>query len=198
MVEEREQRLLSLLARNGFPSLDSARILEVGCGTGSWLCSFARWGASPENICGVDLLPDRIAQARKFCPAGVQLQCQDATRLDFPDASFDLVLQSTVFTSILHSGLKQMLAGEMVRLARPGGLILWYDFLVNNPWNPDVRGVREAEIRTLFAGCRIYLERLTLAPPLGRRIAPISPPLYRAMSRIKLLCTHYLGIIFRP
>ncbi len=195
MAEEREKKVLQLLADRGYGSLDSATVLDIGCGTGTWLRDFARWGARPENICGVDLLPGRIDQARKFSPVGVTLKCQDATDLQFADASFDLVLQSTVFTSILDPTMKQLLAREMLRLLKSDGLILWYDFHVNNPWNGDVKGVPKSEIRSLFPECQISIERLTLAPPLGRLIAPLSASLYRALSHVKPLCTHYLGAV---
>ena len=197
-VEEREGQVLQLLRTNCYASLENTKILDVGCGTGAWLRDFVRWGARPENLCGVDLLPARITEARELCPAAVTLKCQDATSLDVPDESFDLVLQSTVFTSILNANVKQLLAREMLRVLRKRGLILWYDFHVNNPWNPDVRGVRREEIAWLFPGCNISLQRLTLAPPLGRWVAPISPALYRGLSRIKPLCTHYVGAITKP
>ncbi len=195
LVREREEKVLHLQAKYGRASLASATILDIGCGTGNWLRDFVRWGAPPENLCGVDLLPDRVDQARKFSPLGVALTCQDATDLQLPDASFDLILQSTVFTSILNPMMKQLLAREMLRLVRPEGLILWYDFHVNNPWNRDVRGIPKAEIENLFPNCQVSLEKLTLAPPLGRLIAPLSARLYQALSRIKPLCTHYLGAI---
>jgi hypothetical protein len=61
----------------------------------------------------------------------------------------------------------------MLRVLRPGGRILWYDFFRNNPTNPNVRGVGAAEIRALFPGRRIELRRVTLAPPLaGWRRSP--------------------------
>ena len=103
MVQERERRLLALLKRHDFAPLNEKKILEVGCGTGYWLREFIKWGARPENITGVDLLADRVAQARRLCPEAVTIQCGSATQIAFPDASFDLVLQSTVFTSVLDS-----------------------------------------------------------------------------------------------
>lgn len=198
MCQEREAILLRLLADHGYASLAEAKILEVGCGTGHWLRDFIRWGAQPENVWGVDLLSQRIAQARELCPAGVTLTCQDATSLDVPDGSFNLVIQATVFTSILKREVRQLLASEMLRVLRPDGMIIWYDFRVYNPKNPDVRGVTREEIAQLFANCKVVLQKITLAPPLGRCVAPVSPSLYSALSRIKPLCTHYLGAITKP
>jgi hypothetical protein len=85
----------------------------------------------------------------------------------------------------------------MLRVVKPRGVILWYDYHVNNPWNPDVRGVKKQEIRHLFPGCRVDLQRLTLAPPLARRLAPYSFLLCCLLEKIPLLCTHYLGVIRR-
>ena len=61
----------------------------------------------------------------------------------------------------------------MLRVLKPGGLILWYDFHVDNPHNRDVQGVRKREIFELFSGCDIRLHRITLAPPIVRLVAPI-------------------------
>jgi SAM-dependent methyltransferase len=183
-VEERERVLLG--------------ILEVGCGSGFWLREFVRWGARPENIFGVDLLPERIAQARQLCPLAVSLSCQNASDLGNLDASFDLVLQSTVFTSILDEAMKRKVAAEMLRVLRPKGIVVWYDFHVDNPSNADVRGIGRREIARLFPGCALHMKKLTLAPPLGRPLARMSAFLYGAASAIKPLCTHYLGIIRKP
>lgn len=193
-----ERQILRLLTQYGCRPLDGKKILEVGCGTGFWLREFIQWGARPENLAGVDLLADRLAEARQRCPAGVDLRCANAAALPFAEESFDLVLQATVFTSILDGAIKQQVAREMLRVLKPNGIILWYDFHVNNPTNPDVRGVGAAEIRRLFAGCSIWLKRTTLAPPIARRIAPYSWLACLVLGKIPLLCTHYLGVIRKP
>ena len=75
-------------------------MLEIGCETGYWLCEFIKWRARPENITGIDLLPDRVAEARWLCPGAVRVHCDTAAKFSFADATFDLVLQSMVFTSV--------------------------------------------------------------------------------------------------
>jgi ubiquinone/menaquinone biosynthesis C-methylase UbiE len=184
-----------MFSRHKVGPLESSRILEIGCGTGYWIRAFLQWGAHPDNVFGIDLLPERIELARKLCPEGVHLECANATSLAFPDSSFDLVLQSTVFTSILDETMKKCVAGEMFRVLRPTGFVLWYDFMFNNPRNPDVRGVRMSEIRKLFPGGRIYCRRVTLVPLVGRLLGSYSPLLYHLLSRTKILCTHYLCLI---
>ncbi len=195
MIQERERRLLALLARHGFAPLNTKKILEIGCGTGYWLREFLKWGARPENITGIDLLLDRVAKARELCPGAVNVQCGSAAQLAFPDATFDLVLQSTVFTSVLDPDMKQQIASEMLRVVKGECLILWYDYHVNNPWNPDVRCVKKGEIYQLFPGCRIELQRITLAPPLVRLLALYSWLVCYVLERIPWLRTHYLGVI---
>jgi SAM-dependent methyltransferase len=196
--QQRERRLLALLHRYNFAALESKTILDVGCGTGQGLRDFIKWGARPENLTGIDLLPDRVTRARLLCPPAVRIECASAAQLSFPNESFDLVLQSTVFTSILDARMKQQIASEMLRVVRNNGFILWYDYHVNNPWNPDVQGVKKREISCLFAGCDIDLRRITLAPPLARWIAPRFWFLACLLEKIPLLCTHYLGVIRKP
>jgi ubiquinone/menaquinone biosynthesis C-methylase UbiE len=197
LIQERERRVLALLRGHGYAPLEGKRILEVGCGTGYWLREFVKWGARPEDLTGVELLPDRAAKAERLCPDTVKIQCGSATELGFPHEAFDLVLQSTVFTSVLDSRLKQRIASEMLRVVKKQGLILWYDFLVSNPRNPDVRGLKKREIRQLFPDCRVELQRITLAPPLARFVAPYSWAACYLLERVPWLCTHYLGAIRR-
>ena len=195
IIQEQEQRLLAFLKRYSLRSLDTSKILEVGCGTGYWLREFVKWGAQPEHIAGVDLLPDAITKAKQLCPPGVSLPRGSAAELPFSDATFDLVLQSTVFTSVLDSSMRQRIASEMLRVVKGDGLIFWYDFHVNSPGNTDVRGVKKGEIYQLFPGCHIQLQRITLAPPLARALAPHSWLACYLLGKIPWLCTHYLGVI---
>ena len=197
MVQEREQRFLSALARHGFAQLESRKILEIGCGTGDLLRDFIKWGARPENIIGIDLLHERVAEAIHLCPKGMDIHQANAAILEFPDNSFDIVLQATVFTSVLDTTLKRQMACEMRRVVKSDGLILWYDYHMNNPKNPDVKGVTAREISRLFPKCQIHLQRITLAPPLARLLAPYSRFLCEVLSRVPWLCTHYIGTIQR-
>ena len=92
----------------------------------------------------------------------------DGARLPFASGKFDLLLQSTVLTSILDQGIKKNVADEMIRVLAPKGAILWYDFRYDNPRNPDVRGIGRKEIQGLFPHCRIRMQKTILLPPLAR------------------------------
>jgi len=63
LVQEREKRFLHLFSRYGCAPLTGKKILEIGCGTGELLREFIKWEARPENIVGIDLLPERVAEA---------------------------------------------------------------------------------------------------------------------------------------
>jgi len=195
MVQERERWVLKLLRQNGFAPLSTKKILEIGCGTGYWIRDLIKWGARPENITGLDLVPDRVTEAQKLCPEAVTIHCGSAAELAFPNEAFDLVFQSTVFTSILDGGMKRQVASEMLRVVKGDGAIVWYDYHLNNPWNPDVQGVKKREIHGLFPSCGIELRQITLAPPLVRLLAPHSWLTCYLLGRIPWLCTHYLGMI---
>jgi SAM-dependent methyltransferase len=195
LLQERERHVLRLLRSLHLTDLGGARILDVGCGTGQWLCNFVKWGARPEHLMGVDLLPERVADARRSCPPAVTIECASAAHLPVKDGSFDIVLQSMVFTSVLDRALQQQIAAEMLRALAPHGVIIWYDFFRDNPRNPDVRGVTAADIRRLFPTCRIRLQRTTLLPPLARQLARVSTRLCDLLALPPLLRTHYLGTI---
>jgi ubiquinone/menaquinone biosynthesis C-methylase UbiE len=195
ILHEREQRFLKLLSRHGCVPLETKTILEIGCGNGALLRDFVNWGARPENVTGIDVLPDRVAEATRLCPNGMQIQRGNAADLELPSGYFDLVVQSVVFTSVLDTEIKRRIAAEMLRVVKPEGLIFWYDYHMNNPRNPDVRGVGRQEIHELFPNCQIELQRITLAPPIARRVAPYSWLLCYLLSNIPWLCTHYIGVI---
>ena len=195
MVQEREQRFLKLLSQYECEDLETRKILEIGCGTGDLLRDLVRWGANPENVTGVDVLPDRVSEATRLCPPGMRIQQGNAAKLDLRNDYFDVVVQATVFTSVLDLRIKKEIASEMCRVLKPDGLILWYDFHTSNPSNPDVKGVKSREINALFPRCEIRLQRITLAPPLTRLLAPYSWLACYILSRIPWLCTHYIGVI---
>lgn len=196
-MHDLERRVLATLHRSGLCPLGGKRVLDVGCGTGYWLRSLIGWGAWPRHVVGIDLLRDRVFRAATLAPRHLGLSCGTAVELPFRGASFDLVLQFTVFTSILDPAFRRRVADEMVRVLKPDGVVLWYDFCVGNPANPDVRAVKAAEIARLFPGCSVSLRRVTLAPPLTRLVAPVSWTLCALLNLVPFLRTHYLGVIKR-
>lgn len=193
IMHERQQAFKALLSQHGLLPLTERKILDVGCGTGKVLASLLELGAQPENLYGVDLLPDRIAEAKRRYP-DFHFLCANAERLDFPDAHFDLVLLFTVFSSILDSNMAKDVTKEIRRVIRTNGAILWYDFRYNNPYNPHVRGMTRKKIRNLFPDMEIDLFSITLLPLLSRRLGRLTPVFYPTLVAVPILRTHYIGL----
>jgi SAM-dependent methyltransferase len=193
LVQERQRALLGLFVAQGWLDLDRRRLVEVGCGTGGNLLEFLRMGFAPQHLTGLELLPDRHAYARAVLPANLALHLGDALQAPVAESSVDLVFQATVFSSLLDDAFQQQLAAAMWRWLRPGGAVIWYDFGVDNPRNPDVRGVPLARLHELFPAARIQASRrLTLAPPIARRVCRLHPALYGVFNALPLLRTHRL------
>jgi ubiquinone/menaquinone biosynthesis C-methylase UbiE len=195
--QQKTRALLQALSREQLLPLAGRRILDVGCGDGQQLLQFESWGARAGDLAGIELIQSRFDRAAARLAGGPDVRVGDASALPWPDASFDLVHQSTVFTSILDAGMKRAIAGEILRVLKPGGVLIWYDFFVNNPANPAVRGIGAGEIRSLFPRCDIRLTRTTLAPPIARRLVPLTWMGALALERLSVLNTHYLGVIRR-
>lgn len=187
---QRQRAVLKMLSHHGMTRLADLRILEVGCGNGSVMQELSTLGAKQRNMVGVDLLRERLVRASGRL-ARSKLICSDGGLLPFCDGGFDLVLQFTALSSILDARARRAAACEMLRVLAPGGLILWYDFLWN-PGNHETHGIGKQEIRDSFPGCSFTFTRMTLAPPIARRVVPVSWPLGMALESLRVFNSHYL------
>jgi SAM-dependent methyltransferase len=197
IVRERTRLLARMLRQADLLPLSRRRVLEVGCGVGQALAGLTEWGAVPEHLHGIDLLPDRIEEARRHFPA-IHFETANAEELPFASGSFDLVLSFMVFTSILDDGMAHRVAAEVRRVLKPGGALVWYDFRYDNPRSPHVRGMGKASIQSLFSDFGLHLRTVTLLPPLARRLGRVTPLLYPMLASIPPLRTHYMGLLVKP
>ncbi len=117
----------------------SARILDVGCGTGE-ISSRLAAELPRATVVGVDVLESSVALARARHAAlapRLSFAQGDAYALAFPDASFDLVVCRHVLQSIPHA---ERVVAELRRVARPGGwlhlLLEDYGLLHASPASP--------------------------------------------------------------
>lgn len=194
ILAERRRLTTQLLERAGWLPLGERQVLDVGSGTGAELAWLREVGARDAGLVGIDLLPERVEAARQSFP-GLDFQAGNAERLPFPDSSFDVVVACTLFSSILDEGMAKSVAGEIQRVMRPGGGLLWYDFRYDSPSNPNVRGLGERRVRSLFPDLGGELIRLTLLPPLARRLGPLTPAAYPVLAAIPPLRSHLLGLL---
>lgn len=195
-LRERQARTRRLFAEAGWLPLQGRKVLEVGSGGGAELAALIDFGARPEDLVGVDLLAERVAQARQRHP-DLDFRHGNAEKLDFASESFDLVLALTLFSSIKDPVMARRVADEIHRVLRPGGALLWYDFRYDNPRNPAVRGLGESAVRDLFPRLAGNLTTLTLLPPLARRLGPLTGVLYGPLAAVAPLRTHHLGLLFK-
>lgn len=97
----------------------SAAILEIGCSGGPLQQRLREAGF--QHLTGIDISETAIALAHQRQIPNVSVM--DGARLDFPDASFDLVVASDVLE---HIEDEQQALREWRRVLRPGGQLLVY------------------------------------------------------------------------
>jgi SAM-dependent methyltransferase len=136
-LHQRERMLLAKLGATCEKDLHELDILDVGCGSGGDLVRLVGHDADPARMHGIDLRAEVIATARQRLPS-VDLRVANAAELPHPDRSMDLILQSTVLSSILDAGLRRRIAAEMMRVIRPHRVLR----LLDQPAEPrHARGV---------------------------------------------------------
>ncbi len=133
-----DERLAAALARGG-----AARVLDVGCGTGSWLAAQAEaFALHDARWFGIDPAEAMLARARVKLPKAV-LQQAPAEALPFPDLHVRFVACRFAYHHFRDLGRA---LDEMTRVLEPGGELLltnvvpermpgWWVF----DWFPEAR-----------------------------------------------------------
>jgi SAM-dependent methyltransferase len=198
-VHARQAAMLALLRAHDWHDLGARDVLEVGCGAGGNLLELIRMGFAPERLLGIEIDGERADAARRVLPASVRIDVGDAMAIDVPAASQDLVMQFTVFSSILDDAARAALAQRIWQWLKPGGAVLSYDFAYDSPRNSQVRRLRVDDLRRLFPdAASVRVRRVTLAPPLGRALASVHPALYAMADLLPWLRTHRLVWLTKP
>ncbi len=99
-------------------------VLELGCGSGEVSGHLSQ--SHGFNVTAADVDPEQIELARRHNPIHSRLRfsVEDATDLSFADRAFDLVVAQNLFH---HLPAWRHAAGEIHRVLRPGGHLIWFD-----------------------------------------------------------------------
>ena len=163
------RNLVSLAARGPEP----ARVLEIGCGTGSNLVALARVFRSAE-IVGLDCSADMLAIARrKVAPLGPRVVLHHEA---YPSLAasrgglFDLIVFSYCL-SMINPGCEEVLR-HCVSDLRPGGRIAVVDFhdtplRLFRQWMALNHVRMEGQLLPALAACGVEQTRAEIRPGLG-------------------------------
>jgi len=123
-----QERRMAMIQR--YTDLQDAVILDAGCGIGVYVAHFRAYS---DNVHGVDIDPERVAEASQLLP---NIRVASAEQLPYPDNMFDVVLSHEVLE---HVGDDRAAVSEAVRVLKPGGRLVVF---VPNRWYPfETHGV---------------------------------------------------------
>lgn len=158
------------------------RVLEYGCGPGSYAFFLAKQGA---QVTGIDISEIAIEQARERARreqlASINFQTMNAEALEFSDHTFDVVCGRAI---LHHLDLDKALT-ELARVLKPGGTAIFIEPLGHNPlinlyrhFTPHLRTADEHPLlisdlemmRGYFGGMdlRFFHLQSLLAVPFGK------------------------------
>lgn len=111
----RMEKILALVKELG-NGIERPRILDVGCGDGTFLSRLAG------RLYGLDISAESVSEARKRLDGrGADIRVGDARKMPLWDAQFDVVICSEVLE---HIGKPELAVAELMRVAKSGGKII--------------------------------------------------------------------------
>ena len=106
---------------------DPIMILDAGCGLGKGSGVIAqRFGNA--HVVGINISEKQISFAQE-AHAGIDFQVMDATRMEFPDEHFDLIIS---IEAAFHFDTRKDFLDCAYQKLRPGGQLIFSDMLLNN------------------------------------------------------------------
>ena len=152
-------------------SLAGKRVLDVACGTGRWMATAQRRGATP---LGIDLSKAMLSQAERKDQLAGRLALADACCLPMADEAVDIVICSFALRSMASV---RVAIAELSRVAKHGGRVIVSDLHPDTaqlPWRSTFRnGTRVYEVAQHRYDVDEYLQAGREAGlQLLRRLAP--------------------------
>nr|WP_290667126.1 class I SAM-dependent methyltransferase [Ardenticatena sp.] len=112
----RKAHKIITILQDTYPApLDTARLLDVGCGNGAITNALAPYVA---EIVGTDIDWRLVTEAKARAAENATFVQSDGARLPFADATFDVVVCAQVYE---HMRNRPALVHEIERVLRPGG-----------------------------------------------------------------------------
>ena len=131
-------------------SLDDKKVLDIGCGVGAITVLLAR-DYQAASVIGIDVEEKMCRQAMENVTKldltdQVQIELVEPGPLPFADESFDIVFSKD---AILHIPDKAVLAQDVYRVLRPGGIFAASDWLISHGGDPSPEMARYIEMEDL-------------------------------------------------
>lgn len=117
-------RNLRRVSEGLLPPLKNKRVLDIGCGTGSFL---VRCGLKGAAVFGIDRSPSMLAKAREKLDGSAGLYLGDAARMPYREGVFDLISVSMALHEMAPA-TRSAVIEEARRLLAAGGQLLVVDY----------------------------------------------------------------------
>ncbi|MDJ1180179.1 methyltransferase domain-containing protein [Roseofilum sp. BLCC_M91] len=122
-------------------------VLDVGCGIGGSSRILAQ--DYHFEVTGITISPQQVQRAQELTPEGVNAKfaVDDAMALSFPDASFDVVWSIEAGP---HMPDKAIFAQELLRVLKPGGILVVADWNQRDDRQIPLNGLERAIMKQLL------------------------------------------------
>ncbi len=144
LFREVDRRKCRFIEKHGVPSKD-CRVLSLGCGDGRKETGIAH---AAGGILGVDICPVAVEQALiralAYSTANVRFERGDVRKLEFPEASFDLIIAIGILHHFDDAAIAAVLENSLAWL-EPGGVLI-----TNDPQDRRLVGLLRPFVRSRY------------------------------------------------
>ncbi len=197
-IRARNAALIRVLRQIVCSSISEVTVLDVGCGTGRLVRFLIDLGFDPEKLMGIDLLEDRVLDARTRTATAAEFEVRDLLESQI-ERQFDLVFAFTLLSSLVDPVVQGRMIDSLWKCVKPGGWLIVFDFRFNNPRNHDVIRIRPRDIVGRLHPSRVSTQTLCVPPPVARTIGRYVNGLDRCVVHaMPFLRSHVLLAIQRP